>query len=277
MVDSACDTGAQDPLWCPTTTDQVIHAVVGLLPSGRAWDAASVPDTVMNQYWRGFAGVLAWTYMRLCQYIAELFCYSLSESYDQWAVEYGIGDDCDPFGFNLCAKVTALGGADCGTFVRICADNGFVITCNDVEYDVPLCGIFECGETELGATPVYLHSYDFIQKLGGNYLDTPSDAIVIPVNALYVVAPVMIPIPTDSTGHYEFGWGQAYQWDVTVDLAASRALADSGIDLDDPISNAGNFLTGCTPLCDNFPVFEICFLDKIKPSYTTLTTTLVDG
>ena len=70
--------------------------------------------------------------------------------------EYGLNDECDPYGHNLCVKVAAEGGANCEYFVEIAALSGWVIDCHDTSRDPePIAGCFEIGCTPLGPTPVY--------------------------------------------------------------------------------------------------------------------------
>ncbi len=71
------------------------------MPPGPAWDGAAVEGTVQNSYWRAYANVLSYTYQRLCKYVDEFFCKTVNESLDQWIAEYGLDDECDPYGHNL--------------------------------------------------------------------------------------------------------------------------------------------------------------------------------
>ncbi len=89
----------------------------------------------------------------------------------------------------------------------------------------------------------------------------------------------------DSTGNYS-EWGLSFVWQVTVDVAASRAaqeLASPPIDADSTISAAGNFMAGDislpdgsiggSPLCfaaSIQPDYVLCFLDQLKPAHTRL-------
>lgn len=150
-----CGDAPQAP-FCPTTTDQALPAVLGLLPPGPAWDGAYEVGGVQNTFWRAIANTTAYTYKRLCDYVDEFFCATVNESTDQWIAEYALGDGCDPFGYNLCAKVRALGAADCQFFVDLAQENGWVITCRSLADDPePIAGCFEVGCTPMGPTPVY--------------------------------------------------------------------------------------------------------------------------
>lgn len=85
----------------------------------------------------------------------------------------------------------------------------------------------------------------------------------------------------DDNGNYT-DWGQAYTWEVEVDIGKSQAMqavtAPPPV-ATDTISAAGNFMVGgaeCgTPLCfdntvDVQSTFVLCFLERIKPAHTTL-------
>ena len=366
----ACPSGLQDN-WCPTTTAEVLPTVLGLLPPGPAWEAASVTGTIQNQYWSGFANLLGYTYSRLCAFVDEFFCATVNESLDQWVAEFGLNDECDPYGRNLCVKVASQGGTTCDYFVSMSRLSGWVISCHDTSKDPePIAGCFEVGCTGLGPTPVFNpfgsalgygrdslcdygqvtshpdpakwengHTAGAICAVPGSNMgfgpDTNEscclivgyydlDPVVVPfvsdfcqaADTIYFECPANNPYdltllrpqaPTigapDATGNYT-DWGQAYCWEVTVDLPASWALQASnaaaalaaenaklteiGADIP-PIytsSEAGDFMVGDippnvlnplhggTPLCISEdragPTFVLCFLNLIKPAHTTL-------
>lgn len=164
-------------LVCPPTLDQVTDQTLKLLPRGRAWlthesapprgmQAAFNPDAFNNdafstetkdgsviwQYWRSFAVVLHYFYVRLCQLREEFWCHSVNETRDEWMVEYGLPDPCDPFP-DLCTKVTALGGTRCEYYAEIAARNGWEIECEET---LSRCGgragCAKAGCTRAGST-----------------------------------------------------------------------------------------------------------------------------
>ena len=121
---------------CPTL-DDTTSALLALLPRGRAWqtnegvpmpgqeigfappgfnnDAFSTVETkpsIIWQYWRSVAVVFQYATERLCALRQEFWCQSASETRDEWMVEYGLPDACDPFP-DLCTKVAAIGGTRC--------------------------------------------------------------------------------------------------------------------------------------------------------------------
>lgn len=147
---------------CPTL-DEVTEATLKLLPRGRAWqtheglpprtmDAAFNPDSFNNhvfstqtdagsvlwQYWRSFAEMLHFFYLRLCALRMEFWCHSLVETRDDWMKEYGLPDPCDPFP-DLCTKVSAIGGTRCEYYAEVAARQGWTIECEET--------LRRCGRT----------------------------------------------------------------------------------------------------------------------------------
>jgi hypothetical protein len=140
---------------CPQTLDEVTEQTLKLLPRGRAWqtneglpprgmeaafnpeafnnDAFSTQDrtgSVLWQYWRSFAVMMYFFYVRLCALREEFWCHSINETRDEWMIEYGLPDPCDPFP-DLCTKVTALGGTRCEFYAEIAARGGWTIDCQE--------------------------------------------------------------------------------------------------------------------------------------------------
>ena len=148
----SCDTGQQPTDWCPSTAAEALPSVLGLLPSGPAWDGAAVPGTQMNMFWTSVAAVAAFVYERFCAYLPEFHCDTIVESTDQWLAEYGLPDACDPFGNNLCTKATIVGGQDFATFEAIARDAGWVIACENIP-TTNFAGVTQVGCTMLSAMP----------------------------------------------------------------------------------------------------------------------------
>lgn len=324
----SCNDGTQAYKWCPVTTDEVLPSILGLLPSGPAWEGARQLGTVMNQFWRSISNLTAWSYKRLQDFWAEMYCNTAYESLDQWRLDYGLPDDCDVYGYNLCAKVTAVGGQSCDIYVELARLNGWAIACENVSIPEPVAGCFQIGCTPLGQTPVYnggasvgfgdlcLCEYDEVTQHpepqyweqdktnlaycavpGSNlglssgspgccfivgYYEQPSrsqtptrnDACVGESDrTIYFPTPAVhrlsLEYPTcDTNGNYT-SFGQAHVWRVTVDIVKSRAL--QGVEYKStPISNAGNFVAGCTSLCGPEQLSIECLLERVKPAHTVL-------
>jgi hypothetical protein len=70
----------------------------------------------------------AWFNQRMCDMRDEFFCATASETLDVWNAQYGLPDDCNPYG-DLCAKVAAIGGQRCEYFKQVAARNGWTIDC----------------------------------------------------------------------------------------------------------------------------------------------------
>jgi hypothetical protein len=373
MTIDTCPSPLQDN-WCPRTRDEVLPSVLGLLPPGPAWEAAQVSGTVQNQYWGALSSVLGYTYGRLCAYTDEFFCASINESMDQWAAEFGMGEECGPYANDLCVKVASQGGATCAYFTQVSLRSGWVVECHDISRDPePIAGCFQVGCTPLGPTPVYnpyasalgygqdslcdygevVHHPDSTKWENGNTWDAicvvpgsnlgqgPNDdadescCFIVgyypiekpvtdivndfckPDDTIYFECPQNNPYeerflrpqaPTEGVfddNHNYTEWGNAFVWQITVDLPASWSLqaanaraaaaADNAklVSIGAPTlenytsSEAGNLMAGNippstlnpdyggTPLCTGSvepvgPTYVLCFLNSIKPAHTTL-------
>lgn len=330
-----CNSGEQAP-FCAVTTDEALPGVLGLLPEGPAWDAAWIDGTVQNSFWRSIASVVAHINTRLCAYLDEFFCASAKESVDQWITEYGLDQECDPFGSNLCLKATMLGGQNCEFYTELAHQLKWVIVCEDMAtWNEPVAGCFECGCTPLGPTPTFvlpganigrgalcqcafgevvdhpepeywettktrkascwvpgsnlgqgpdtdepccficgwyeLPEEDPLAAYAGTCASSEIDSITFDCQT--PAPPPLVRAPCDSTGHYST-WGYAHHWRILIDAAASYALQGVAV-VNDPDANcsaAGNFICGCTYLCNDVnPVVPLlCYLEKVKPAHTVL-------
>ncbi|MBR0871209.1 hypothetical protein JQ633_12630 [Bradyrhizobium tropiciagri] len=136
------------PFHCPTFVESFL-ATCALWPRGRAWPVSdgatparylswlsgllSAPSVwpagfVQAAYSAAIAAVRNYIETRLCALRLEFWCATHSETHDQWMIEYGLPDDCDPFP-DLCTKVAAIGGTRCEYYAEIAARAGWSITC----------------------------------------------------------------------------------------------------------------------------------------------------
>lgn len=132
---------------CPSA-EEITEQALALLPRGRAWPREE--GTVLRQYWRAVAEVVAFLVARICALRLEFWCATHSETHDQWMIEYGLPDACDPFP-DLCTKVAAIGGTRCEYYAAVAARAGWSIDCGVVDSDcgTPV-GNFEVGCSEIG-------------------------------------------------------------------------------------------------------------------------------
>ena len=121
------------------TIDETTRQVIANLPPGRAWqteETGPMPGSRLYGYWRAIAELLQFGNQRLCDLHREFFCATRVETDPEWMAEYGLPDECDPFP-DLCAKVAAMGGAQCDDYKAIAFAAGWDIDCYEQE---ALCG-----------------------------------------------------------------------------------------------------------------------------------------
>jgi hypothetical protein len=184
----------------------------------------------------------------------------------------------------------------------ICPVPGTTLGQGSLGYDEPCC--HPCGYYTFAVDPATIRE-DACQISDTILFDCPANN--------FEQAGIPCPeVPTvgwkDSTGNYT-DWGQAFCWQVTVDIAASRLLqqanAAAALAAENNFiiqqggtppapytspqagwfptnamagnipSNVANALYGGTYLCSDStassdPTFALCFLDLIKPAHTTL-------
>lgn len=158
---------------CPTL-EECREALLALLPRGRAWQShdggplprvagtfdASAFDTVTAFEGRKRPGSIIWAFFaalahqvhfacsRLCALREEFFCATARETHAEWMAEYGLPDACDPYP-DLCAKVSALGGATCDYFAAVAARHGWSVECIDFACGAHAGGLL-AGEAQAG-------------------------------------------------------------------------------------------------------------------------------
>lgn len=165
-------------MYCPTKND-TLASLLALLPRGRAWqnheggpepyrdapfdpkafdplafDTESRTGSILYRFWEAAADVINFVNVRLCALALEMFCATQNETNDQWMIEYGLPDPCDPFP-DLCAKVAAIGGTRCEYFAAIAARAGWIIECTDLIYRCNgfIAGRSLAGRGRAGASP----------------------------------------------------------------------------------------------------------------------------
>lgn len=152
-------TTSSNPFFCPNKW-QLWQQVLALLPRGRAWQshedsievfAAAESSqaglyeigstglgtepiverlSVLQRYWLAYAELLEYLHQRACALIEEFYCETARETIDDWALDYGFPDTCEPYSV-LCDKVRAQGGATCSYLSGLAARLGYVIECRD--------------------------------------------------------------------------------------------------------------------------------------------------
>ena len=154
---------------CPTI-DEVRDELIALLPPGRAWGPtdATASLTTLWEFWRAVARAIQALEARLCALRNEMWCQTLVETQPEWLAEYGLPDACDPYP-NLCAKVAALGGANCAYYVQIAAALGWVVRCSSSGTTITL-------NVNLSASPSYVGGAVDSGRIAGCY--QPSQRVI---------------------------------------------------------------------------------------------------
>lgn len=159
------------PFRCPTFFESFSSTAL-LWPRGRAWPvmesstpsryfawltalAGAIPiDWPTGFVQAGWTAAIAhlrnYCEQRLCDLREEFWCASHNETHDQWMIEYGLPDPCDPFP-DLCTKVAAIGGTRCDYYAMIAARAGWTIECLTVDNNCGAdAGCAEAGCSEAG-------------------------------------------------------------------------------------------------------------------------------
>lgn len=107
---------------------------VGTFEAGRTGLGAMEPTveqlTGMQRYWLACAEVHEYLHKRACALIEEMFCSTTTEMRDEWGVDYGYPDDCEPYD-TLCEKVVAIGGSTCAYLAGLAARLGYTVECTE--------------------------------------------------------------------------------------------------------------------------------------------------
>ena len=129
-------------LECPAQ-DDIYLGLLALLPRGRAWQthdgSIDRADSVLKSFWYAIAGVVEGVETDICGTFDEFFCATASDDIDLWQEEYGLPDDCDPWGDDVCAKVATLGGTSAAYYMALAEDLGYAtemrwLTGDDAEF-----------------------------------------------------------------------------------------------------------------------------------------------
>jgi len=157
---SACTAYEPNNAPCPIPHETIAKSVCAKFPRGWAWDAVDIDGTNMNALAMAWAWVVKDVRDKACELLPEFVCDTASATVDEWNADYGLPDDC---GINdICAKVAATGGADCGYFTDLASYLGYENVCCE---DLPkgaMVGRWNIGCDPLAVGPTYLY--------GGSYL-----------------------------------------------------------------------------------------------------------
>lgn len=105
------------------TQDEIYEQVVRFLPPGRALGASDGTirreQSILRSLLYAMAGVLADADTAIDAMVDEFYCSTTSDDRDLWNEEYGLPDDCNIFGDDLCAKSTFRGGVSLAYYASL--------------------------------------------------------------------------------------------------------------------------------------------------------------
>jgi hypothetical protein len=113
----------------PAPLDDVVRTIRSLFPEGPAWqtmDATVERDVSIMQQLIYAMGKVVYDFEYACyDTLSEFFCATTNDDLDAWFADYGLPDECDPFGTNLCAKVQFNGGVTLQYYENLIAELGW--------------------------------------------------------------------------------------------------------------------------------------------------------
>jgi uncharacterized protein YmfQ (DUF2313 family) len=118
------------------TQEQYRQALANSLPQGEAFKAKNNPDTVMYDLLLALAKGWSAVDKRSEDLTNEMFPQTVTESIDEWDIEYGLPSACasgisQTFAerkASLLAKFAGIGGQDKAYYIKIANDLGFDVT-----------------------------------------------------------------------------------------------------------------------------------------------------
>jgi uncharacterized protein YmfQ (DUF2313 family) len=136
---------------CPGI-DDFARALASLRLRGRAWRNSGTDDlagSVMSWFFRWQAIGLHAANQRLCALLNEMFCTPRVESTDEWMLDYGLPDACDPYA-DICSKVKSVGDTTAAYAIAALARRGIVATIDEQHILSPQRSMPGCGSAKAG-------------------------------------------------------------------------------------------------------------------------------
>jgi uncharacterized protein YmfQ (DUF2313 family) len=126
----------------PLDTDTIAEMIFQMLPPGEAWQTGmslDVADSVMRAFCKAIAQEARRMDEAACLVFTESFAFSSTENLDLWQAEFGLPDECDPFGGDVAAKIRAQGHSpDPAWYIELAAALGWTIEAKWLKDDDPL-------------------------------------------------------------------------------------------------------------------------------------------
>lgn len=268
--------------------ERITASTVQKYPPGWAYDALADPDALMARRSLSWEEIVYDISARACDLLAEFVCHRASETLDHWNDDYGIPDAC---GINdLCAKVAAIGGADCSYLTSLAARLGYSLCCDEVPTEVqvgcwqlgvdpmPPAVDWRYGGSELGFAMLGVCvGPDAGSGLGqvvqgpedcniaGYYDDSGSGAVDAPCSDPAACTPWLPPV----TGTLLTGCGRPYGMNYTGTAYHFWAGVPQPVDTGPPqYAVTGSWSMGCVSLCQPPRDEVLCFIARYRPAHT---------
>jgi uncharacterized protein YmfQ (DUF2313 family) len=148
-----CEGFAPVNMPCPVPYDTIVQAACAKFPRGWAWDSAAIPGTNLHSLVRAWSWMIHDVTSKACDLLPEFRCHTVDQTLDDWYADYGLPDAC---GINdLCAKLAAVGGQDCGYYSDVAAMLGYVDTCCEEIAPEIMAGCWNLGCQQMPPQPVF--------------------------------------------------------------------------------------------------------------------------
>lgn len=224
-------------------------------PPGWAYEAAGDLSTVLGSDVLARAEVTYDINRLACLLLDEWVCKTAAQTLTDWWADYGLPDECGIN--NLCAKVAAIGGANCEYFCDLAALLGYELTCDDIAPEIQP-GCWDLGVAPMPPNPVLMGGGCDLgllhvgECLGDDSAPTTSGCPEWwPAAGGVLLCGCAAPLRYDYTG-------TAYH--VVVTLPQPMASIPT-------FAVAGSWSLGCVPLCVPPRDDLLCFLARYRPAH----------
>lgn len=116
--------------WVPSR-EQCADMLLSLLPTGAAWQSdPAIPrvGSVLKTFFYALSGPWLDLETEIAAALDEFFCATAVTTRDAWLADYGLPDDDDPFGDDLCRKVAGIERIEVALYAELAAAAGWDVS-----------------------------------------------------------------------------------------------------------------------------------------------------